>query len=713
MLQHWVICRFLVGLLAAAAVAACGLTQSAPPAWAGMLVLKGCSAYGDGGQGFVGASTGNITYTNACGQNRSFQINPLGSNSPGFAAAGTWETTSPPAVTITYAITPVNDVLVDPNNDGYVFGFFWDGGAQTINPAGNCCGGMDYGTGINTRLPPGHHFGWQATCIKATCATHQLLDVNGVYLDGQDTTPPRLIADGAGNVFYTGGKWIRGSGWPASFTASADDGICNMRILVGATTIQGPGPFSLNQGSWTQCPTPLTQSYTLDTTRYPDGSLPLVLSASDPASPANVASPSTTLHLDNTPVGLSLTGPPDVAASAAANASASITATATAGPSGVNIFCSVDGGPEVKYSGASAQVPVSGIGPHTASCFAQNNAIDANGVAARSATETYSVTIRQPTAEAITFAHIADALRCHRVVAKVKVRGKTRVVKRHGKKILIRGRVRTVKRHVRRCRARTVERTVWVTLKRHGKVLRRHGKPVRVRRVRRVVVLPHTILKPKRRIGHGKTTSVSGYLGLADGTPLANRPVSVVAAANNGLGRFTLPIATVTTGPSGTWTAKVPAGPSRLIEAIYAGSATDEPATSTPVTLSVPALIKLAITPRIIPWKAAIHISGRLVGGYVPPDGVALRLLVRYPHLKRETPLQALRTDSHGRFAFTWSYHAGRGVVAYPFSVATTASESDYPFAASASRAIRVIFGRATPAARHHKHRHKKTQHRH
>jgi len=484
-----------------------------------------------------------------------------------------------------------------------------------------------------------------------------------------------------------------------------------MQILVGATSIQGPGPFSPNQGSWTQCPTPLTQSYTLDTTKYPDGPTGLVLSAGDAAYPANVSSPSTTLHIDNTPVGLSLTGPSDVAASPA-SASASITATATAGPSGVSIFCSVDGESEVEYSGASAQVPVTGIGPHTASCFAQNNAVDASGARARSATETYGVTIRQPTAEAITFAHIADALRCRRVVEKVKVRGKTRVVKRHGKKILIRGRPIIVKRHVRRCHARTVKRIVWVTLKRHGKVLRRHGKPVRVRRVRRVVVLPHTILQAKRRIGHGKRTTVSGYLGLPNGTPLAGRTVSVIAAPNNGLGQFTLPIATVTTDPAGTWTAKVPAGPSRLIEAVYAGSATDESAISAPVTLSVPALIRLAISPRIIPWKAAVHISGRLVGGYVPADGVALRLLVRYPHLKRETPLQALRTDGRGRFAFTWSYHAGRGVVTYPFSVATTASESDYPFAGSASRAIRVTFGRATPATRHHKHR-RKTRRRH
>jgi hypothetical protein len=254
MLQHRVTRRFLLGLLAAGAVVTGGLAQSATRAWAGTLVLKGCSAYGDPGQAFAGASTGNLTYTNACPQGRSLQINTLGSNNPVWGATGSWETTSPPAVTITYAITPVNDVLVDPNNDGYVFGFTWDGGAQQITPTGNCCGGMDYGTGINTPLPPGHHFGWQATCIQATCAPHQLLDVKGVYLDGEDDTPPSVVASGAGNVFYTGNReWIRGNGWPASFTASADDGICGMRVLVGGTSIQGPA-FARNQGSWTQCP---------------------------------------------------------------------------------------------------------------------------------------------------------------------------------------------------------------------------------------------------------------------------------------------------------------------------------------------------------------------------------------------------------------------------------------------------------------------------
>jgi hypothetical protein len=156
MSHHRVIRRFLVALLAAAAVAAGGLAQPTTRAWAGALVLKGCSAYGDPGQGFAGSSTGNLSYTNACPQGRSLQVNAI--NNAVWGGTGSWETTSPPAVTITHALTPVNDVLVDPNNDGYIFDFVWDGGGQAISPQGNCCGGMDYGSGINRPLPPGHHF---------------------------------------------------------------------------------------------------------------------------------------------------------------------------------------------------------------------------------------------------------------------------------------------------------------------------------------------------------------------------------------------------------------------------------------------------------------------------------------------------------------------------------------------------------------------------
>ncbi len=686
------------------------MTWAAPPARAGTVEMTSCSGYGDGaadsdvsGMVWAGVSNGAFSTANECGQGRSFQILPSNNQGAKRGENAQWHTVTPPAIQIVHALTPVNEVLIDSlSGDGFGASFFWSGGSQTITRQNNCCGGMDYGSGINRFIGPSRYFGWQVSCNQGSCGVPaNVLDVRGVDLVAVDTTPPSLLALGSNNIWYQSGRWIRGSGWPASFQASADDGICSMREIINGSAIQGPYDPARDTHTWTQCPTPQTMSQTVDTTSYANGPLSLVLSASDAASPANVSSPSTTLYVDNTGVSLSLTGPSNASSTAGTQY---VSAAATAGPSGVAaIYCSVDGSAYASHPGASAEVPVAGIGSHRISCYAQNTAIDPNGQPASSPTETFVMLIRQPTASAISFSRIADALRCHTTTIKIHVKGKPRTITRHGKKVHVAGRGRVVKRQVRRCHARTVRRKVTV-------IVRRHGKPVKITRVRRVALLPHTVQRATRRVQHGKATTVSGYLELANGTALGGRQVQILSAPNNGLGRFSL-MASVTTGINGTWTARVPPGPSRLIEAVYGGDATTQPATSAIVKLIVPARIALSISPRVLPWRRSITLRGRLVGGYVPADGVALRLLVRYPGSGQATPLQALRTDGRGGFDFTWSYHAGRGVATYPFSVATTATESDYPFAAAASRAILITFGKSTPPPHRSKHKRRNPRH--
>jgi hypothetical protein len=306
------------------------------------------------------------------------------------------------------------------------------------------------------------------------------------------------------------------------------------------------------------------------------------------------------------------------------------------------------------------------------------------------------MTIRQPTTAAISFSSIADALRCHTATVKVRVPGKARTVTRHGKKILIPGRPHVVKRHVTRCHTRMARRKITV-------IETRHGKPVKVTKIKWVPLLPHTVEQTTRRVGHGRSSTVSGYLELTDGVVLSGRVVQILAAPDNGLQQF-VPMASVTTGSNGIWTAAVPSGPSRLIEAVFAGDSTTEPVTSAAVKLIVPARIAMSIRPRVLPWSNAITIRGRLQGGYVPPDGVALRLLIRYPDSPQPSLLLALRTNPQGGFAPRWSFHAGRGVASYPMWISTTATESDYPFAAASTRHIIVTFGRPTP---HHRRRHR------
>ncbi len=472
-----------------------------------------------------------------------------------------------------------------------------------------------------------------------------------------------------------------------------------MQTTVNGAPLRAYTDPSPDTSQWMQCPN-RDLNASVDTTAYPNGTGAIAMSYSAVNAAGAYSTINKTVNVDNVTPSVSLSAPADTASTGGTQ---SVIATAAGGPSGIAaIYCSVDGGPTATYDGASAQVPVAGIGPHEVSCYARNNAANASGVTATSPTSTLELSIRQPTASAITFARIADALRCRTAVERVKVAGRVHTVRRHGKRVRVRGPARTVRRKVRKCHARTVMRTVRVVLKRHGKPVLRHGKPVYVKRRVRRVVLPHAVNEPMRHIGHGKHTTVSGFIGLADGTALAGQTVDVYSSPDDNAPRFKM-MRTVTTNESGAWTAKVPAGPSRLLEAVYPGNATTEPASSSTVKLVVPARIAMSITPRVVPWSKKITITGHLVGGWVPRDGVALRLRVPYPGGK--SIQEPFRTNSHGEFSFQWTYGSGRGVVSYPFVVATTATESDYPWAAAVSRAIRVTFGRRTPRT-HRRRRH-------
>jgi hypothetical protein len=198
-----------------------------------------------------------------------------------------------------------------------------------------------------------------------------------------------------------------------------------------------------------------------------------------------------------------------------------------------------------------------------------------------------------------------------------------------------------------------------------------------------------------RTFANGKPTTVHGLLQTPQGAPIANAPIAIVTSALNGLSHFR-DVRRTTTNADGGWTVMLDPGPSRVIYGAYAGSATVRPATGK-VVAKVPAEIGITISPRVLPWSEVVTIRGHLEGGYVPRDGVALRLLVRYPHTPRASQLLALRTNKQGEFKIEWTYGAGRGVATYPMSIGTTATESDYPFMANNSRWIDVTFT-PTPA---------------
>jgi hypothetical protein len=408
----------------------------------------------------------------------------------------------------------------------------------------------------------------------------------------------------------------------------------------------------------------------------------LALGATDAA--GNTVGYSKTVYVDNQAPTISLSGPSDAASTAGVQY---VTATAGAGPSGVyGIWCGVDGNAASFSKGAIDQVPVSGIGEHDVRCFSQNNALAPNGSRGSSSVASFTMKIGLPTVTAIAFSNVVDRLRCHRLRKHVRVPARWIRVPGHR----VRRRARTRTKTVTSCHPRTrlERRTVSVKVRRHGKV----AKVKRTKTVR-VVLLPHVVDHTSRIVRHGMATTVSGWLGTSDGTALAGQTVVVLTAVDNGQDIFT-PVATSITAADGSWTATLPAGPSRLVEAEYAGGPDTQSSLSGTVTETVPAKVALLrVAPRRVAWGGTVHITGRLKGGYLPPGGALVRLRIG---LGSAYTTYGVHEHVSGDGRFTTSYTFGLGergsLRRFWFQIASLPM-GDYPYAPANSRRRYVLVG--------------------
>ncbi|HWF51568.1 MAG TPA: hypothetical protein VG294_13095 [Solirubrobacteraceae bacterium] len=572
--------------------------------------------------------------------------------------------------------------------DGWAASYFWgdNGTNYGASPITVDCHGVP-GSGsagyLSQSIQSSRYFGFHASCNGA-CAVagtgNLVFGVDAVTLTVEEDIGPTLTPAEANDLYNQTG-WVRGT-FPAGFKASDPSGICGMETQVNGAVAYTSSDPSIDTSNWTQCHETVLPGNVDTTSYYPNGSgtLSLYYAARNAA---NVVTPlTTTVKVDNTPVSLALTGPTEAPSTAGTQY---ITATASAGPSGSHIFCSVDGAPEAEYPGPSAQLPVSGLGSHRAACYATNNALNASGLPLRSATETFDTFIGQPTASAISFANIIHGLKCKQIKKRVTVPARWVAVHRHGKLVEVHRHAHAKLVKAVKCHVRIVKRRVTVIVK-----TKRHGRTVLLKRrkVERVVLAPQLVSEPSKRVAFGEHTTVSGFLGTQDGVALPGRTVEVLTAPNNGLGQWTQATAAVT-GANGVWTANLPAGPSRLVEAGYGGDSTTLPSTSATAHLIVPAKLSIRISPRSTRWGGTITIAGRVLGGYIPA-GRLLRLRIGVAGIRGTVGIPSIRAN--GRFRTTWTFSAGRGVVHYWFSVSTL-NEADYPFAPASSRRLYVKVG--------------------
>jgi hypothetical protein len=210
-------------------------------------------------------------------------------------------------------------------------------------------------------------------------------------------------------------------------------------------------------------------------------------------------------------------------------------------------------------------------------------------------------------------------------------------------------------------------------------------------------------LVDRATVAFGQPVRVHGLLESSAGMPLANQPVTVLTAPDNGSNVLSA-AATVTTGPNGRWTATLPPGPSRIIEASYPGSPTVLPASGS-ATVITPAKIELfRVTPNRAPWGSTVKITGRVLGGYIPASSKLLRLdlgVVGLPGLSKIQGIPNVSPD--GRFTTTYKFARAYGVVRFWLMVSSL-PEADFPFAPAHSRRVVVTVGvpRATSRSASH-----------
>ena len=608
-----------------------------------------------------------------------------------------WTTTAPAGLTITHIYT-INDTSSGVGDgQGWWGEFFWQGGPGLSGRSAQLTDNF-WQFGCCSASFNNQTVGWFISCGVSSCTHGADLDVGGVDLTVSENSGPWLAAPSG---LWQAQGWVRGD-VVLGFYGDSPSGVCGLGATINGQIVASSNS-ARNGTVWHQCSAPPI-SQVLHTIDYGQGSMPLTISGLDAAGvPVNYTK---TIYIDNQQPTVALSGPADAPSTAGTQY---VTATATAGPSGVaGISCAVDGAAARWYPAATAQVPVDGVGQHQVQCFSENNARDGSGAPGVSAMQSFSMSIRVPTVSGIAFTSIADRLRCKRVKKRIKVPGRTVVVRRHHKLVRIHQRPHTKVVKVTKCHPRTilVHRIVVVTVRRHGKKVK-----VRRRKTIRVPVAPHAVLKLRRRVAFGHGTTVSGWLGTYDGVALAGQAVEVLSAPDNGSQAFT-PVAWVTTAANGGWTAQIPAGPSRLIEADYGGAANLEPSLSGQVTETVPAKVKLLrVVPRRVAWGGTVRITGQLVGGYLPSGGALVRLRIGLGSAYTTYGVQEHVTGS-GRFSTTYTFGAGDPRVhrSYWFQLATLPM-GNYPFAPSHSGKRFVRVGGHPPIRRRTHHRHKHRRH--
>jgi hypothetical protein len=195
---------------------------------------------------------------------------------------------------------------------------------------------------------------------------------------------------------------------------------------------------------------------------------------------------------------------------------------------------------------------------------------------------------------------------------------------------------------------------------------------------------------PGLTVPFGQGAVLRGRLA-AGSRALASMPIAVVERDRTGATR----VSAATTGADGGFSVRLPAGPSREVQAVFAGSETLSRASSGELQLAARSGVRMATSAKLAKVGGApLLFSGRVsaASGTIPPEGKTVELQFRLPGLPW-TEFRTTRTDRRGRFRYRYRFSDddSRGV-RFLFR-AYAPAQGGWPYEPTGSRPV-VVRGR-------------------
>jgi hypothetical protein len=206
----------------------------------------------------------------------------------------------------------------------------------------------------------------------------------------------------------------------------------------------------------------------------------------------------------------------------------------------------------------------------------------------------------------------------------------------------------------------------------------------RVSRPRRIVRTRKAIVK------YSSPVVIAGSLRTRAGRPLAGSRIHFWVTQRSGAAR----VISRSTDPRGRFRLRLPAGPSRTVRAVYAGTVVLSRSRAKPLRVFTRAGARLRVSPRAVRNLGRIRLTGavgrRLAA--IPRRGklVALQFLDVRGGSRRWRPVALVHTDGRGRFTHTYRFRHIRRQERITFRAAVL-PDGNWPYAFGASKPVRIV----------------------